>query len=275
MDTIHMNYDSVFKEAMVLYKNKALDFLGLTGIAEITEPLMTKSVEIEVRVAIRDLTFGLSDGKGTNFENEVDLSRDDLLRFGSYNLWLSRAYKREFITVIFVKNPTKITELRTEQLHFKPIIVQCSEINADEMLEDLRKDIAEGKSINELKLVYLPLFSSAKLNPNELFKEGAKLIKKMQVDDDRKMKMYALSIVLASKVVDKVTIQAVLEEVKKLGNVILEVSEAMGERRKMEEIVRNMLNMNYKLSDIIKITGIEAERLIEIQEELLKETASA
>ena len=100
------------------------------------------------------------------------------------------------------------------------------------MLSDLQKDIAAGKPINELKLVYLPLFRSVKFNPNELFKESAKLTKELQVDDEQKRKIYALSVVLASKVVDKSTIKAVLEEVKKMGNVILEVSESMGERRK-------------------------------------------
>ena len=144
MEYIHQNYDSVFKEAMVLFKNKALDFLGLTDIPSITEPLRTESVEIEIKIAFRDLVFGTNDDRGINFENEVDLSDDDMARFGGYNLWLKRAYKREFITVIFVKNPTKIKELRTEQITFTPVIVQCSEIDADEMLNSLQKDIAEG-----------------------------------------------------------------------------------------------------------------------------------
>ena len=59
---IHQNYDPVFKEAMSLYKDKALDFLGLTDIAPITEPLQTESVEIEIKVAFRDWTFSTQDG---------------------------------------------------------------------------------------------------------------------------------------------------------------------------------------------------------------------
>ena len=280
MENLHQNYDPVFKEAMVLFKDKALDFLGLTGIAPITEPLRTESVEIEIKVAFRDLTFGLDDGRGANFENEVDLSNDDMLRFSGYNSWLSRAYKREFITVIFVKNPTKITELRTEQMHFKPIIVQCSDIDADAMLNDLQKDISAGRPINELKLVYLPLFHSVNLNPNDLFKESAKLIKELQIDDEQKRKIYALSVVLASKVVDKSTIEAVLEEVKKMGNVILEIAESMGEKRgivigaerREEEIARNMLSKGFKLSDILETTGIDVDKLSEMRDSLRVKT---
>ena len=70
MEQVHKNYDPVFKEALVLYKDKALDFLGLTGIDPITESLRTESVEIEIKIAFRDLTFGLGDGRGANFEND-------------------------------------------------------------------------------------------------------------------------------------------------------------------------------------------------------------
>jgi len=274
METIHQNYDPVFKEAMVLFQNKALDFLGLTGLAQITEPLRTESVEIEIKIALRDLTFGMEDGRGVNFENEVDLSNDDILRFGSYNLWLSRAYKREFITVVFVKNPTAVTELRTEQLRFKPIIIQCSEIDADAMLDGLQTDIADGKPINELKLVYLPLFHSTRLNPTELFTESIKLIKNLHIDEDNRKKLYALSIILAGKVVDATALESAKEEVLKMGNVIIEVFEKHGEERgikigaeqREEEIARKMLHEGIKLSDVNKFTGIDVDRLSELRD---------
>ena len=276
MNIPHQNYDLVFKEAMVLFKDKALDFLGLTGIAPITEPLRTESVEIEVKIEFRDLTFGTEDGRGVHFEEEVDLSNDDMLRFNGYNSWLSRAYKREFITVVFVKNPTTVTELRTEQVHFKPIIVQCSKVDADAMLDELQKDITDGKSINELKLVYLPLFKSVKFSPTELFKESTKLIKDLQVDDGYKRKMYALSIVLAGKVVDKSALEAAKEEVLKMGNVIIEVFEKHGEERGMiigavrqqEEIACKMLYKGFKLSEINELTGVDLNRLNEIRKTL-------
>ena len=275
MDAPHRNYDPVFKEALSLFKDKALDFLGLTDIAPITEPLRTESVEIEIKNAFSDLTFGTQDGLGLHLESEVDLSKDDMLRFGGYNLWLSRTYKREFITVIFLKNPSITTEVRTRQVHFMPTIVQCSNIDADEMLYGLQNDIANGKSINELKLVYLPLFRSIKFNPTELFEESTKLIKELQVDDDRKKKIYALSIVLAGKVVDAAALEAAKEEVLKMGNVIIEVVENWGKERQMEETARKMLTDNFKLSDIIKYTDIDIDRLDEIRKSMNMESLFA
>ena len=173
---VHKNYDSVFKEAMALFKDKTLDFLGLHGIAPITEPLGTENVQVEIRSEFLDLTFALQDGHGAHFEEEVELLRD----------------KREFITVIFVKEPTGIKEFRTEQLSFAPIIVQCSKIDADAMLKKLKKSVAGHEPINELELIYLPLFYSEKYSPTELFKESTTLIKEMQIEDNKKMKILAL-----------------------------------------------------------------------------------
>ena len=272
MEIPHQNYDSVFKEAITLYKNKTLDFLGLTGIAPIMEPLRTESVEIEIKIELRDMTFGTQDGRGLHLENEVDLSKDDMLRFCSYNIGLNRIYKREFLTVIFVKNPTTLTEFRTKHVHFKPVIVQCSEFDANTMLDDLKKDIAAGKPVNELKLVYLPLFRSTKLSPTELFRESARLIKDLKLEDEHRQKIYALSIVLAGKVVDEAAIRAVLEEIMIEGNVIIKVIEEIGEKRGVErtqeETAKNLLDMGLDVLDIIKATGISAERLAGIRDSL-------
>ena len=270
MTNIHKNYDSVFKEALSLFQNQALDFLGLTNIAPITEPLRTESVEIEIKTEFRDLTFGTKDGRGLHFEEEVDLSKNDLFRFSGYNSWLCRTYKREFITVVFVKNPSNITEVQTEQLHFKPIIVQCSKIDADAMLVKLKKDVAANKPINELEVVYLPLFRSVKLSSTELFKESVSIIKSLQIDDNRKRKIYALSIVLAGKIVDKATLAVVEEEVKKMGNVIIEYFEELGEKRgaerREEEIAKSMLDKGMDLLDIIEVTGLSVERIRKLRE---------
>jgi hypothetical protein len=198
-----------------------------------------------------------------------------MIRFGGYNLWLSRAYKREFVTVIFVNNPTKITEIRTEQMHFKPIIVQCSDIDADAMLNDLQRDIAVDKPINELKLVYLPLFRSVKFSPTELFKESLKLIRELKIDEDDRKKIYALSIVLAGKIVDTSALKAAKEEVQKMGNVIIEVAEGWGREQKTEEIARKMLLMGMDALDIIEATGISSERLRELRDIIRNESVLA
>ena len=116
-------------------------------------------------------------------------------------------------------------------------------------------NVAENKPINELELVYLPLFHSRKFTPTELFKESTGLIKNLQVDDDRKRKIFALSIVLANKVVEQSQLKAALEEVIKMGNVILETVEEYGEKRgrmnEKEETAHKMISKGYDSLEII------------------------
>jgi hypothetical protein len=261
---IHNNYDVVFKDAITLYKDKTLDFLGLHGIAQIQEPLRTENVQIEIKSEFLDLTFGTADGRGLHLEEETDLSRDDMLRFCSYNIGLCRTYEREFVTVIFVKNPTTLTEISNEQLHYTPIVVQCSQFDADAVLKRLKDDIEAGKPVNELELVYLPLFRSTKLNPTGLFKRSVELVRAMQADDAHKRKILALLVTLGGKTVERDQLEAIAEEVKKMGNVIIEYFEEIGEKRKGEDAARKMVAKGYDVLDIIEITGISAERLREI-----------
>ena len=90
--------------------------------------------------------------KALHLEEEIALSEDDLWRFLDYNVSLYRIHKRVFDTVIFVKEPTTLTGINLERLTFKPIIVQCANIDADAMLEELKRDIKSGKSV-EVKLM--------------------------------------------------------------------------------------------------------------------------
>jgi hypothetical protein len=76
--------------------------------------------------------------------------------------------------------------------------------------------------------------------------------------------------VLANKVVDKDQLNTALEEVLKMGNVILETVEEYGikkgEEKNRMEIVKKMLAENCDPLDIIRYTGISVEQLHEMRE---------
>jgi hypothetical protein len=266
MESIHNNYDAVFKDALTLFKDKTLDFLGLHGIAPITEPLPTEAVQVEVQAEFLDLLFGTQDNRGLHLEEEVDLSLDDMYRFGGYHIKYSRTYKREFITVIFVKNPTSITEIRSPQFTFTPIIVQCSQIDADEVLAGLRSAITEGQPFNELELIYLPLFKSVQFTPTELFRESAKLVKDVRGEVNYKQKLGALLIALVHKVVDKAALNQFIEEVRGMGNVILELFKELGEKEGEKKGVSNVLLIQKGLRANTPIEQMAAETHMPIEE---------
>jgi len=123
---IDKNYDAVFKDALFLFKNNALDFFGLSGDITIGEPLRTETKEIHVEWEFSDLTFRLSDGTGSHAEEEVSLSKNDLLRFCAYHVNLMRTYNIDFTTVIFVKNSPKHLMIDSNALKFNPVIIDCN-----------------------------------------------------------------------------------------------------------------------------------------------------
>ena len=273
MDVPHRNYDLGFKEAMTIFKDKALDFFGIDGLDTVTESLATESVEVEVKSLFRDLVFATSKGTGLHLEEEVILSEDDLWRFLDYNVSLYRIHKRVFDTVIFVKESTTHTGIDLERLVFKPIIVQCADIDADAMLDELKRDIEDGKPINELKLVYLPLFHGKVLDSTGLFKESTKLIRSLKVEEQLKQKVLSLAILIAGKVVDRDVLDKIYDEVKIMstGNVILDVAEERGEKRKQEEIALKMLIMGLDPLDVIEATGLSTERIRKMRESIRSE----
>ena len=196
-----------------------------------------------------------------------------MFRFGGYNIGLSRTHKREFITVIFVKEPTNLTEVKTDQLHFKPVIVQCSDIDADAMLTRLETAISVGKAINELEAIYLPFFHSTKFTPTELFRASADVIKGMKAEYGHKQKTLALLITLAGKLVERTQLEALAKEVAAMGNIFIEYFEERGAEREKEKTARKMLSKGMDILDIIEVTGLTTEQVREVRDTVRGEAA--
>ena len=168
INDIWQNYDAVFKDALTMFKDKSLDFFGLPKDVKILEPLKTETKEITVKSEFADLTFKTSNGKGLHFESEAALSKDDLFRFCLYHVDFIRTYGFDFMTVIFVKDAHRQTALDYDMLKFTPIIIDCCNYDGDKILQKLKEQVSKGEELNELELIYLPLFKSEKYNPGEL-----------------------------------------------------------------------------------------------------------
>jgi len=101
--------------------------------------------------------------------------------------------------------------------------------------------------------------------------ESIELIKAMHTDDNHKRKALTLLATLCGKVVDRAQLEAAIEEVLKMGNVVFEYLEERGEKRKQEEIAKKMLSDGFDVLDIIRYTGIDATRLNQLRESLRNE----
>jgi hypothetical protein len=262
------NYDVAFKQAVVLFGDKLWDFFGLE-FPPIKEQLETESVKVQTEVERSDAVFAMLDGRGAHFEEEVNLSKKDMLRFCGYNVDLSQKYEREFITVIFVRDSTAIKQIESQCLSFRPVIVDCSKKNADEIIKKICLQIERGEPVNELELMYLPLFKSKLKKPEELTVEGVELTKKLPIPFEVKAKMVGTILVLSNKFLDENAIESLWEEFRAMELKIVKVAEQKGIKQGIEQgierVALNMIKNGMDIDDVILNTGLSQEKVMELQ----------
>ena len=272
----HANYDAVFKDAMSLFKDKALGFFGLPDNVRIKEPLRTEKKEVRVSTEFSDLTFRLSDGRGFHAEEQVDLTKDDLLRFCGYHVDLVREYECEFITAIFLKNPSQDVKLDIGMLKFEPYIVDCSMHDADEILESMKEKVQKGEPVNELEIIYLPLFKSARHTPVDLLHEAVTVIRQMKAkDEDQKLKMIALALMVSNKFVSKAELNKLWEDAKMVKLKILELAEEKGIEQGIDISAEIMLALIQKtpVEEIAERYKVSVDKIEQLQQVLTQRTA--
>ena len=264
--SIHQNYDAAFKEALSLYKDKTLDFLGL-DLAPIAESLNVEHTEVEIKKSYADLLFKLADNTGLNLEWEAAISHDDMLRFASYNVDSRRTYKMPFTTVIFTNKKPGVTYIKDETLSFTPTVINLGERDGDKLLEEIEEKISKGESINELELIYAPLYNSSNKSVAQLLKEVMQLAPKAIVDEKESQKIMLLSVLLTNKFVSADELEAinmVLEEIKAF-KLAESKGREKGSREEKEKIAINLLRKGFDLITISEATDLTQEEIEKLQ----------
>ena len=186
--TLH-NQDHVFKESFTLFKGGSLEFLDSAFIGTVTEVLSREFTETSTKKSYADNAFKLSTNKGIHNEWEAHISQDDIMRFGESNLHLSRMHKIPFTTVIITAKKPGRTEYVNPTVSIKPKIIYLKDRNADAVLAEIERKIKAGEQekINELEIIYLPLYGSlsGKTTP-ELLDAAIKLTPQVVKEDKNK-----------------------------------------------------------------------------------------
>ena len=82
-------------------------------------------------------------------------------------------------------------------------------------------------------------------------------------------------ITLCGKIVDSNKIYAEIEDVQKMGNVIIETFQELAVKHREEEIAKKLLQMGMDALDVIEVTGISIERIREIRESIRNDAVIA
>jgi hypothetical protein len=275
VDMLH-NQDKALKESLDLYNGGTLDFLDADLSGEITDILSTEYTETTTKKSYADKALKVRINgayEGLHKEWEADISLDDLKRFGSLNMDLSRLHKIDFTTVIITAKKPSITSYENKSISFTPKIIDLSARDADVSLAEIESKLKAGKQyeINSLEIIYIPLYvsKSGKKTP-ELLDIVIKLTPQVAKDKKTQQKLQDLLILLTSTFIDDADFRKILE----VNMRVLEDSTAVRvigdifRNQTTIEIATNMLRDGDDASKVSRITGLDATRISELQEEL-------
>ena len=271
VDKFHSE-DKVFKESFAIFKGKSLDFLDSEMTGNIIEVLMNEHTETITKKQFTDLVFKVSETKGRHHEWQHEINLDDLKRFLSYNTDLSRKYKElDFETIVITNKAPKVTQYINSSVTFKPRVIVLSERNSDETIEKITKQIEIGEPINELELIYLPMYNSPSGKSKvDLLSTSLKLSHKAIQDIEIRKKIQDLLILLVAKYLSDEEFKKVLEDNMVIleDNAAVRVLGKMGEERGIEQEKKEtailMLQKGFDKSTISEIIKKPLEWIEEI-----------
>jgi len=269
------NQDKVLKESLSLFKGGSLDFLDEELSDEVTDVLSTEITETSTKKAFADNALKLQSNKGIHTECEAQVSNDDMMRFASYNIDLSRLHGIPFTTVIITTTKPGVTSYTNPSMTFTPKIINLKERDADKVLTEINNKLKarDYSSINPLQVIYLPLYGSdSGKTTAELLGTAIKLAPQVaQNDKPKQRKLHDLMILLAGSFMGKDTILKILEDnmISLENNSAVMALEDIGRNREKESIAVNLLRRGRSIQEISEDTGLIAERVIALKDELL------
>ena len=272
----HHNKDKVWKESVEVFKGGSLEFLDSELSGEVTDILSTEITETTTKKAYSDnlLKISASGGKvtGVHPEWEAQVSLSDIKRFASYHIDHSRMHDIDFTTVIITTQKPSVTCYKSPSMAFTPKIINLKERDADKELLEIDRKLKANENINELLLIYLPLYGSESGKTTvELLDTAIKLTSEVAKDDKLKLgKLQSLMILLNSTFISDEELQKVLEANRMVleDNRAVRVLSNMGRGQEKIDIAKNMLKEGEDITKISRFTQLEISRIIELQSEL-------
>jgi len=180
----------------------------------------------------------------------------------------------QFTTVIITTQKPSVTSYISPSIAFKPKIINLKERDADSVLVEIDRKLKAGdySSINLLEIIYLPLYGSESGKTTaQLLDAAIKLVPQVvTVDKLKQRKLHDLMVLLAGSHVSDSELGRILEAnmINLENNAAVRVLEKRGRNIMAIEIAQNMLHAGYDYEDISRMTGLDVDRIAELDSEL-------
>ena len=206
--------------------------------------------------------------------------KEDIKRFASYHIGLARIHGIDFTTIVITTTKPGAKSYKSPSMCFTPKIINLRERDADEALAGIDEKLKAGGQINELLLIYLPLYGSKSGKTTaELLDAAIKLAPEAaRGDEAKKNKLQSLMILLGSTFMKSEELHRILEvnRMNLENNRAVQVLTEMGRRegiqqgieQGIEQTASRMLQIGEDASKVSEYTGLTAARISELQAEL-------
>lgn len=259
--------DIIQKYTSGLFRNTTLEFYGIRT-AKIKELINVELPVVEVAERSTDFIFLLEDDTYLHFEFQTAYNKDDLIRFGLYDLRLYERDKRRIQTVIIYSSDVKKANdsLDIGSLVYAPQKVMMYGYNGNEIYTELVAKLRSGQDLTDvdmLNLIFLPLMRN-NVPKRELTEKSIELAQKIH---DRTKRDTCIASVFAfmSRYLSDDEISDIWEVLKMTDIVTKLIEEAVHD--KMATIVKKLLQKGLSVEDIADSIDLDVETIKELQEQ--------
>ena len=161
-------------------------------------------------------------------------------------------------------------------IQFTPVIVILSERDGKATFDGIKEKLDKGDPVNELEVVYLPLYNNHDMSYEDVYKAIIELLPRVAPDRHEQDRMLTLSALLANKLVPEGEFRKILEAIKLAfeDNTMFKILEENGAIKKAREMARKLLELGVSLEIVKKSSGLSDSELSEIQNGILKAAPS-
>ena len=215
---ITQHEDAALKVMMQFFADEILPFLGIEN--KVVSAVPTESIYLELKKQYQDFNFVMEDGTWKHFEfQSTDGGIEDLKRFRSYESVASYTHGVEITTYVLysgqIKNPvTEFTEgINTYRII--PIIMQ--DMNADQLLNELKEKVARKETITKTELVKLslcPLMNGETSIKNRILAAYEITNEASDIAPYERQKIEAVIYIMADKFLDSMSMEEVEAAIK-------------------------------------------------------------
>ena len=215
---ITQHEDAALKVMMQFFADEILPFLGIEN--KVVSAVPTESIYLELKKQYQDFNFVMEDGTWKHFEfQSTDGGIEDLKRFRSFESVASYTHGVEITTYVLysgqIKNPeTEFTEgINTYRII--PIIMQ--DMNADQLLNELKEKAARKETITKTDLVKLslcPLMNGETSIKNRILAAYEITNEASDIAPYERQKIEAVIYIMADKFLDSMSMEEVEAAIK-------------------------------------------------------------